>query len=47
VDRDRSSPNGPAQQEALENIADATRGYLAAIDDRLRQAHVRALEIDV
>ena len=30
---------GATEQEALENIADAIRDYLAAVNDRLRQAN--------
>ena len=36
---------GGTEAEALENIADAIRGYLAAIRDRLRQANVREIEV--
>ena len=36
---------GATEQEALENIVDAIRDYLAAIDDRLRQANVREVEV--
>jgi predicted RNase H-like HicB family nuclease len=38
---------GATEQEALENIADAIQEYLAAIDDRLRRANVREVEIEV
>ena len=38
---------GSTEQEALENIADAIQEYLAAIHDRLRQANVREVEIEV
>ncbi|MBV8607804.1 MAG: type II toxin-antitoxin system HicB family antitoxin [Singulisphaera sp.] len=38
---------GTTEQEALENIADAIREYLAAIHDRLRQANVREVEVEV
>ena len=38
---------GATEQEALENIADAIREYLAAIHDRLRQANVREVEVEV
>src|SRR5207244_7701717 len=38
---------GETEQEALENIADAIREYLAAINDRLRRANVREVEIEV
>jgi predicted RNase H-like HicB family nuclease len=36
---------GGTESEALENIADAIREYLAAIRDRLRQANVREVEV--
>ena len=38
---------GSTEPEALENIADAIREYLAAIRDRLRQANVREVEVEV
>ena len=38
---------GATEKEALENIADAIQEYLAAIDDRLRRANVREVEIEV
>ena len=38
---------GSTEQEALENIADAIQEYLAAIEDRLRRANVREVEIEV
>ncbi len=38
---------GSTEAEALENIADAIREYLAAINDRLRRANVRELEVEV
>lgn len=34
------------EEEALENIADAIREYLASINDRLRLANVRAIEVE-
>jgi predicted RNase H-like HicB family nuclease len=37
---------GATEPEALENIADAIREYLAAINDRLRSANVREVEIE-
>lgn len=37
---------GVTEQEALENIADAIREYLAAIHDRLRQANTREVEVE-
>lgn len=36
---------GETEQEALENIADAIREYLAAIHDRIPRAHVREVEV--
>jgi predicted RNase H-like HicB family nuclease len=38
---------GESEQEALENIADAIREYLAAIDDRLERMNVRQVELEV
>ena len=38
---------GTTEAEALENIADAIREYLAAINDRLRRANVREVEVEV
>ena len=38
---------GLTEQEALENIADAIREYLAAIRDRYRQANMREVEVEV
>jgi len=38
---------GATEAEALENIADAIREYLAAINDRLRRANVREVEVEV
>jgi predicted RNase H-like HicB family nuclease len=38
---------GATEQEALENIADAIKEYLAAMHDRIRQANVREVEIEV
>ena len=38
---------GATEKEALENITDAIQEYLAAIDDRLRRANVREVEIEV
>ena len=37
---------GATEQEALENIADAIREYLAAIQDRIRAANVREVEVE-
>jgi hypothetical protein len=36
-----------SEPEALENIADAIREYLAAVHDRLRRANVREVEVEV
>ena len=36
---------GDTEEEALENIRDAIREYLAALDDRLQGAEVRELEV--
>ncbi|MBA4063282.1 MAG: HicB family protein [Isosphaera sp.] len=36
---------GATEEEALENIRDAIREYLAALDDRLQGAEVRELEV--
>jgi predicted RNase H-like HicB family nuclease len=38
---------GATEEEALENIADAIREYLASINDRLRLANVREVEVEV
>jgi predicted RNase H-like HicB family nuclease len=38
---------GATEQEALENIADAIREYLASIHDRIRTAIVREVEVEV
>ena len=38
---------GATEAEALENIRDAIREYLAAIRDRLHQANVREVEVEV
>jgi predicted RNase H-like HicB family nuclease len=38
---------GETEREALENIADAIREYLAAVNDRLRRANVREVEVEV
>jgi predicted RNase H-like HicB family nuclease len=38
---------GATEDEALENIKDAIREYLAAINDRLRSANVREVEVEV
>jgi predicted RNase H-like HicB family nuclease len=36
---------GETEAEALENISDAIREYLAAIHDRIREANVREVEV--
>lgn len=36
---------GDTEEEALENIRDAIREYLAALEDRLQGAEVRELEV--
>jgi len=38
---------GDSESEALENIKDAIQEYLAAIDESLRQADVREVEVAV
>lgn len=38
---------GASEQEALENIQDAIREYLAAIDDQLRGKTVREVDVTV
>jgi predicted RNase H-like HicB family nuclease len=38
---------GDTEEEALENIRDAIREYLAALEDRLRDAEVREIEVAV
>jgi predicted RNase H-like HicB family nuclease len=38
---------GETEEEALENIRDAIREYLAAIEDRMRGAEVREVEVAV
>ena len=38
---------GATEEEALENIKDAIREYLAAVNDRLRSANVREVEVEV
>lgn len=37
---------GDTEAEALENIRDAIREYLAALDDQLVEAEVRELEVE-
>jgi predicted RNase H-like HicB family nuclease len=41
----RCHSQGATEEEALENIKDAIREYLAAINDRLRSANVREVEV--
>ena len=36
---------GDTEEEAMENIRDAIREYLAALEDRLRDAEVREIEV--
>jgi predicted RNase H-like HicB family nuclease len=36
---------GSSEEEALENIQDAIREYLAAVDESLRSAEVREVEV--
>lgn len=36
---------GSSEQEALENIRDAIREYLAVVDDQLRGEDVREVEV--
>jgi predicted RNase H-like HicB family nuclease len=38
---------GDTEEEALDNIRDAIREYLAALDDQLRGADVRDVEVAV
>ncbi len=38
---------GDSEDEALENIRDAIREYLAAVDDQTRNADVREVEVAV
>jgi predicted RNase H-like HicB family nuclease len=38
---------GDTEEEALTNIEDAIREYLAALDDRVRGVEVRELEVSV
>jgi len=38
---------GDTEEEALANIQDAIREYLAALEDRFRDAEVREIEIQV
>ena len=36
---------GSSEEEALENIQDAIREYLAAVEESLRSAEVRVVEV--
>jgi len=38
---------GDTEEEALANIEDAIREYLAAVEDRLRGAEIREVEVQV
>ena len=38
---------GDTEEEALDNIRDAIREYLAALEDRFRDAEVREVEVQV
>ncbi len=38
---------GDTEEEALSNIQDAIREYLAALEDRFRDAEMRDLEVQV
>ncbi len=38
---------GDTEAEALENIQDAIREYLAALDDRFKDAEIREVEVEV
>ncbi len=38
---------GETEQEAITNITDAIREYLAAIHDRIQAANLRAVEVEV
>jgi predicted RNase H-like HicB family nuclease len=38
---------GATEQEAIQNITEAIRDYLAAIRDRVRRANLRAIEVEV
>jgi predicted RNase H-like HicB family nuclease len=38
---------GDTEEEALANIQDAIRDYLAALEDRLRDEEVREVEVQV
>jgi predicted RNase H-like HicB family nuclease len=38
---------GDTEEEALENIQDAIREYLAALEDRFRNEEVREVEVQI
>jgi len=38
---------GDTEEEALANIQDAIRGYLAALEERLQDAEIREVEVRV
>jgi predicted RNase H-like HicB family nuclease len=38
---------GSTEQEALENIRDAIRDYLAVVDEQLRGTDVREIEVTI
>ena len=38
---------GDTEDEALENIKDAIREYLAALEDRFRDAEIREVDVQV
>jgi predicted RNase H-like HicB family nuclease len=38
---------GVTEQEALQNIQDAIRGYLAAVEDEIKGQDVREIEVAV
>jgi predicted RNase H-like HicB family nuclease len=38
---------GATEEEALENIKDAIREYVMSINDRLRTANVREVEVEI
>ena len=38
---------GPTEQEALENIRDAIREYLSVVNEQLKGADVREVEVTV
>jgi predicted RNase H-like HicB family nuclease len=38
---------GDTEEEALANVRDAIQEYLAALDDRVRDAEVREVEVQI